>query len=77
MSEVTEKPKKLNSRWRKGAERYSQQRTVEDTRYARDARGHWKRETDSPTEKAFVERRHQSAPWRNGARVRKPVSKGT
>lgn len=53
------KPKKLNSRWRKGAERYSSKRTVEDRTHK-----------DAPTEVRYNERRHEQPGWRNGARIK-------
>ena len=57
---------KLNSRWRKGAERYSPKRTVDDRRLVGD-----RYETDAPTEVRFIERKHSPQGWRNGARVTK------
>lgn len=62
---------KPNSRWRKGAERYSTKRTVEDVRHVRDPDGIFRRETDAPTEVRFNDRRHSPPGWRNGARVTK------
>ena len=43
----------MNSRWRKGAERYSAKRTVEDRRLVGD-----RYENDAPTEVRFIERKH-------------------
>lgn len=63
--------KKLNSRWRKHAQRYSSDRTVEQTRYVRQPDGSRRRKTDAPTEVAFVARLREPAGWRNGARVSK------
>jgi hypothetical protein len=70
---VTEetKPGKMNSRWRKGAQRYDTKRTVEHTRHVRMADGSRRRETDAPTEVRFCERAHEATGWRNGARIRK------
>lgn len=62
---------KMNSRWRKGAQRYSTERTVEHTRFVREPSGHFRREVDAPTETRFCDRLHQSAGWRGGARGRK------
>lgn len=62
---------KMNSRWRKNAERYSTKRTVEDTRFVTQTDGSRRRETDAPTEVRFCERRHSPQGWRNGARVTK------
>jgi len=62
---------KMNSRWRKGAQRYSTERTVEHTRSVRQADGNRRRETDSVTEVRFVERAHEGPEWRKGARIRK------
>lgn len=59
----------INSRWRKGAVRYSSERTVEQTRFVRTARG-IRRVTDSPTEVKFCERSRQPFGWRGGARGR-------
>jgi hypothetical protein len=67
---VTEQTK-LNCRWRKGAVRYDTKRTVEQTRFVRQADGSRRRETDAPTEVKFCERVHEQAGWRNGARIRK------
>jgi hypothetical protein len=69
---VTEgKPKKLNSRWRKGAVRYSTERTVEVTRHTQQADGKRRRETDAVSEPRFIERLHEATGWHRGARVRK------
>ena len=57
---------KMNSRWRKGAERYSAKRTVEDRRLVGD-----RYENDAPAEVRFIERKHSPAGWRNGARITK------
>jgi hypothetical protein len=67
------KPKKIkmNSRWRKGAARFSPKTTVEQTRFVKDADGYRRRVSDAPSEARFVERSHEAAGWRNGARVRK------
>jgi hypothetical protein len=62
---------KMNSRWRKGAVRYDPKRTVEHTRHVRQADGSRRRETDAPTEVRFVERAHETAGWRKGAKIRK------
>ena len=66
-----QKPKKLNSRWRKGAQRYSAERTVDRTRQVRQADGKYRRETDAVTEPRFVESIHEGPEWRKGARIRK------
>lgn len=63
--------RKINSRWRNGAVRYSTDRTVEHTRYVRQPDGSRRRKTDAPTEAAFVERLREPADWRKGARIRK------
>ena len=62
---------KLNCRWRKGAQRYDQKRTVEDVRFIRLSDGARRKEADSPNEVKYCDRRHETAGWRNGARVRK------
>jgi hypothetical protein len=62
---------KLNTRWRKGAQRYRSDRTVEHTRYVRQPDGSRRRKTDAPTEVLFVARLREGEGWRNGARVRK------
>jgi hypothetical protein len=69
---TTEQPKrkKLNTRWRKGAVRYSSDRTIEHARWVRQPDGARRLEKDAPTEARFVERLHQQPGWRNGARVR-------
>ena len=61
----------MNSRWRKGAERYSTKRTVDDTRYVRQPDGACRKEADAPTEARYNERRHSPQGWRNGARITK------
>jgi hypothetical protein len=72
MSETEEKKQtKLNSRWRKGAVRFSTKTTVEHTRHTRTPEGIFRRETDSPTEAKYVERFHAAPGWRNGARITK------
>lgn len=63
--------RKIHSRWRKGAQRYPSDRTVEHTRYVRQSDGSRRRKTDAPTEAAFVQRLHEGSDWRHGARVRK------
>lgn len=63
--------KRINSRWRKSAQRYSSDRTVEHTRYVRQPDGSRRRKTDAPTEIVFVQRMHEGSDWRHGARVRK------
>jgi hypothetical protein len=65
------KPTKLNSRWRKGAARYSTKTTVEHTRHIRTPEGVFRREQDSPIEAKYVERMHAAPGWRNGARITK------
>jgi hypothetical protein len=62
---------KMNSRWRLGAQRYSTKTTVEHSRSVRQADGSFRREVDAPTEARFVERTHEAAGWRKGARIRK------
>ncbi len=72
MTETTEpKKSKINSRWRKGAQRYSTKTTVEQTRHVRQANGSRRKESDAPTEARYVDRAHEVAGWRNGARVQK------
>jgi hypothetical protein len=71
MTDETTKSTKLNTRWRKGAQRYPSNRTVEHTRYVRQADGSLRRKTDSPSEVIFVSRLRESPGWRNGARVKK------
>jgi hypothetical protein len=61
----------INSRWRKGAERYSTSRTVAQTRSVRQPGGAYRQEADAPTEVRYVERMHSSDGWRNGARIMK------
>jgi hypothetical protein len=69
------KPKKIkmNSRWRKGAQRYDSKRTVDHTRFVRQPDGSRRKESDSPTEVKYCERAHERADngWRKGARIRK------
>jgi hypothetical protein len=65
------KQTKLNSRWRKGAVRFSTKTTVEHTRFTRMPDGSRRREQDSPTEAKYVERMHAAPGWRNGARITK------
>lgn len=62
----------INSRWRKGAQRYRSDRTVEHTRYVRQPDGTRRRKTDAPSEVQFVGRLREADGWRNGARIRKP-----
>lgn len=70
-----EKPRKIkmNSRWRKGAVRYSTKTTVDHTRFTRQPDGSRRKESDSPTEVKYCERAHEMAggPFRKGARIRK------
>jgi hypothetical protein len=61
----------MNSRWRKGAQRYDQKRTVEQTRFVKQPTGGYRKETDTPTEQKFCERAHEQPGWKNGARIRK------
>jgi hypothetical protein len=62
-----ETPKQVrNTRWRKGAERYSTKRSLDDVRWIKGVKTE-----DSVTEVAFCERRHSSPGWHRGARVRK------
>jgi hypothetical protein len=61
----------MNSRWRKGAQRYDTKRTVEQTRFVRQPDGSRRRETDAPTEQKYCERAHEQPGWKNGARIRK------
>jgi len=65
----------MNSRWRKGAIRYSQERTLDDARWVRESATsrHKRLERDAVTEVAFCERRHEQTGWSRGARVRKPT----
>jgi hypothetical protein len=64
-------PANVNSRWRKGAQRYDTKRTVEQTRFVRQPGGARRRETDAPTEQKFCERVHEQPGWKNGARIQK------
>jgi hypothetical protein len=57
---------KPNSRWRKGAERYSSKTTVERTTLGKDRR----RETNSLTEAKACEQAKERSGWKNGARIR-------
>ena len=61
----------MNSRWRKGAQRYDTKRTVEQTRHVRRPDGSIRRESDAPTEQKFCERTHEQPGWKNGARIQK------
>jgi hypothetical protein len=61
---------KMNSRWRKGAERFSSKTTVEHARWVKDPNGGRRLEKDAPTEVRFVERCHAQPGWRNGAKIR-------
>lgn len=63
---------KMNSRWHKGAQRYSTTRTVEHARWVKGPDGGWRLEKDAPSEARYVERVHAVPGWRSGARVRKP-----
>lgn len=69
MSDTEPKRRKINSRWRKGAQRYPSDRTVEHTRYGRQPDGARRRKTDAPTEAVFVARLHEAEGWRHGARI--------
>jgi len=71
MSDAKPKSTKLNSRWRKGAQRYSSERTVDVTRYPKQTDGKRRRETDSASELSFISRSHEATGWHRGARVRK------
>lgn len=64
------RPKKLNTRWRAGAVRYSSERTVEHLRFVRQPDGSFRRKTDAPTEAQFVLRLREPWGWRHGARIR-------
>jgi hypothetical protein len=61
---------KVNTRWRKGAQRYSTDRTVEHARWVRQPDGGRRLERDAPTEVRYVERAREAPGWRRGARVR-------
>lgn len=61
---------KINTRWRKGAQRYGST-TVEHTRFVKTSDGARRKKTDSPSEVIFVSRLHEPTGWRNGARVKK------
>ena len=62
---------KINSRWRKGAQRYSEKRTVELTRWVKDfAFGH-RLVRKVVTEILFVAMGREPYGWKNGAKVRK------
>ena len=62
---------KMNSRWRKGAQRYDGKRTVETARWTTNADGFMRLERKAVTEILFVARGHEPYGWRNGAKVRK------
>jgi hypothetical protein len=71
-------PAKLNSRWRSKdvpPRRYDPKRTVEHTRYVRQADGTRRRETDAPTEQKYCERMHTQPGWHRGAKVRKVIER--
>ncbi len=69
-TEAKKPKKKLNSRWRKGAVRYSNERMVDDARWVRRGKFH-RLESDSIGEIAFCERRYEGIGWRKGARITK------
>jgi hypothetical protein len=62
--------KKVNSRWGSRGQRYSSDRTVEDSRQVRDRRGVKRLKRDAPSEVQWCERRREAFGWRNGARLR-------
>lgn len=68
-----DKPRKIkmNSRWRKGAQRYSSERTVELAHWVREPDGGRRLERKAVTEILFVQRGHEPYGWKNGAKVRK------
>ena len=66
-----QKQTKLNSRWRKGAVRFSTKTTVEHTRHVKMPDGSRRRESDSPTEAKYCERFTSAPGWKNGARISK------
>lgn len=55
------------SKWNGGRARYDE-RTVEDDRFVKKAKG-WRRVQDTPTEVDYVERRKERAGFRKGARI--------
>lgn len=71
MSEETAKPRKMNTRWRKGAPRYSSERTVETARWVKQPDGGKRLERKAVTEILFVARAAEPYGWKNGAKVRK------
>lgn len=62
---------KMNSRWRKGAVRYSGDRVVESSHWVRDPLGGKRRVVKAVTEVLFVLQGHEPYGWKNGAKVRK------
>jgi hypothetical protein len=62
---------KINSRWRKGAQRYSSKRTVESARWVKDPSFGRRLVRKMVTELLFVEQGHEPYGWRHGARLHK------
>jgi hypothetical protein len=63
---------KMNSRWRKGAQRYDGKRTVERAHWVKDSvSGARRLVRKAVTEILFVAQAHEACGWRNGARIRK------
>lgn len=50
---------KMNCKWRKGAQRQSKERTIDDARWVRGRRGAWRLVTDAPNEVQYCERRRE------------------
>lgn len=61
----------MNSRWRKGAQRYDSKRTVESSRWVNDPAFGKRLVRKVVTEVLFVAYAHEPYGWKNGARVRK------
>jgi hypothetical protein len=61
----------INSRWRKGAQRYSSDRTVESVQWVRNPEGGRRLVRKAVSEVLFVNLAHELPGWRKGARLRK------
>lgn len=61
----------INSRWRKGGQRYDSKRTVETAHWVKDPNGGRRFVRKAVAEALFVERVRESHGWKNGAKVRK------
>jgi hypothetical protein len=60
----------INSRWRKGAQRYGGDRTVESAHWVRTGDGGRRLVRKAVTEVLFVQMAHEPFGWRHGAKVR-------